>query len=137
MKIKKGLIAPGTRGRCLDAWREHVGAHDGANKRAGSVLLATASPLHLGRRTRASEAAFNDSILRAPSAPYGVTNFYNRRAQWTRKIVRSVKLRAWGGPFPDIGIDLPRFSFEIRLESSFTHPLLLTFATTRCSQSWA
>lgn len=36
MKIKKGLIAPGTRGRCLDAWREHVGAHDGANKRAGS-----------------------------------------------------------------------------------------------------
>lgn len=115
----------------------------GARRRArrgeqkGRISSSTASPLHLGRRTRASEAAFNDSTLRVPSAPYGVTNFYNRRAQWTRKIVRSVKLRAWGGPFPDIGIDLPRFSFEIRLESSFTHPLLLTFATTRCSQSWA
>lgn len=36
------------------------------------------------------EAAFSGSttLLRAP---YGVTNFYNRRATWTRKIVRSVK----------------------------------------------
>lgn len=53
------------------------------------------------------EAAFSGSttLLRAP---YGVTNFYNRRATWTRKIVRSVK--------PGVG---PRNQalFRIRLET--------------------